>query len=359
MRGRSRNKGPNPLTRSYESNGPDVKVRGTAQHVADKYAQLARDAQVSGDPVAAENYFQHAEHYYRLIATAQEALRQQYGGGPRAFDEDGDEGDEDGGPNGYGYPGDRVQGVPPMDESEFGVPQQQQPYDTPRGGNSDREQRYERNERPGQDRGPERQGQGQDRGPDRNQQRFDRNGGGERFDRPNGNQQQRPDNNRFDNNRPANGRQDRNERFDRNDQRPRYPRNDQPRGDYQRQDGQRGDAGHRGDAPPRAEAARPDYARDEGSRGDGTRGEAPRRDYQRDEAPDLPVAAALPAFLTNPVRPPVAFGEEPEAGPAETNGAAVDDFAPERPRRRARTRRPAGEGGPAPELAGEGETPAE
>ena len=72
MRGRNRPKGPNPLTRSYESNGPDVKIRGTAQHIADKYAQLARDAQSSGDPVAAENYFQHAEHYYRMIAAAQE-----------------------------------------------------------------------------------------------------------------------------------------------------------------------------------------------------------------------------------------------------------------------------------------------
>ena len=44
MRGRNR-RGPNPLTRSYESNGPDVKVRGTAQHIAEKYTQLARDAQ--------------------------------------------------------------------------------------------------------------------------------------------------------------------------------------------------------------------------------------------------------------------------------------------------------------------------
>jgi hypothetical protein len=75
MRGRNR-KGQNPLTRVYESNGPDVKIRGTASHIADKYVQLARDAQASGDPVAAENYFQHAEHYYRLIAVAQEQFRQ-------------------------------------------------------------------------------------------------------------------------------------------------------------------------------------------------------------------------------------------------------------------------------------------
>jgi Domain of unknown function (DUF4167) len=79
MRGRNRGKGghhQNPLSRVYESNGPDVKIRGTASHIAEKYVQLARDAQSSGDPVAAENYYQHAEHYFRLIAAAQEQLRQ-------------------------------------------------------------------------------------------------------------------------------------------------------------------------------------------------------------------------------------------------------------------------------------------
>lgn len=77
MRGRSNNnnnnnrRGPNPLTRTYESNGPDVKIRGTAQQIAEKYATLARDAQSSGDRVMAENYLQHAEHYNRIIAAAQ------------------------------------------------------------------------------------------------------------------------------------------------------------------------------------------------------------------------------------------------------------------------------------------------
>jgi hypothetical protein len=78
MRGRNRGGGKNhnPLTRVYESNGPDVKIRGTANHIAEKYIQLARDATASGDPVAAENYYQHAEHYFRLIASAQEQSRQ-------------------------------------------------------------------------------------------------------------------------------------------------------------------------------------------------------------------------------------------------------------------------------------------
>ena len=77
MRGRNR-KSHNPLTRVYESNGPDIKIRGTASHVAEKYVQLARDAQSSGDPVAAENYYQHAEHYFRLIAAVQEQFRQNH-----------------------------------------------------------------------------------------------------------------------------------------------------------------------------------------------------------------------------------------------------------------------------------------
>ena len=79
MRSRNRKGGhhQNPLSRMYESNGPDVKIRGTASHIAENYLRLARDAQrSSGDPVAAENYYQHAEHYFRLIAAAQERFRQ-------------------------------------------------------------------------------------------------------------------------------------------------------------------------------------------------------------------------------------------------------------------------------------------
>ena len=75
QRGRNNNNGGrkhvNPLSRNFESNGPDVKVRGNASHVAEKYLQLARDAQSSGDPVLAENYLQHAEHYFRIVAAAQ------------------------------------------------------------------------------------------------------------------------------------------------------------------------------------------------------------------------------------------------------------------------------------------------
>lgn len=89
-------KGPNPLSRSYESTGPDVKIRGTALHIAEKYVSLARDAQSSGDPVLAESYLQHAEHYYRIIAAAQAAMPQpmQVVRSDLQVDEDDDDGDD-------------------------------------------------------------------------------------------------------------------------------------------------------------------------------------------------------------------------------------------------------------------------
>jgi len=89
-------RGPNPLTRSYESNGPDVKIRGNAHHIAEKYLQLARDAHTGGDPIAAENYLQHAEHYFRLIASAQAAMQAaQSGRAPGQVDGEIDELDDE------------------------------------------------------------------------------------------------------------------------------------------------------------------------------------------------------------------------------------------------------------------------
>jgi hypothetical protein len=167
MRGRNNNnnnnhrKSQNPLTRVYESNGPDVKIRGTASHIAEKYIQLARDSQSSGDPVAAENYYQHAEHYFRLIAVAQEQFRQQnpyynnqqpqqgqgapQGAADDNFDDDGDDGQPYMGQNEPGFaPQPQVQApqgqpflprdaqpFPPRDQQQNNRPQhqpQQQPY---------------------------------------------------------------------------------------------------------------------------------------------------------------------------------------------------------------------------------------
>ena len=70
---RSRGRGRRPQgnhhnhNRSFDSAGPDVKIRGTAASVYEKYLQLARDAGSAGDRVMQENYLQHAEHYYRIL----------------------------------------------------------------------------------------------------------------------------------------------------------------------------------------------------------------------------------------------------------------------------------------------------
>src|SRR5690606_40968353 len=84
-------KGPNPLSRNYESNGPDVKIRGSAQQIAEKYTALARDAMSSGDRVMAENYLQHAEHYNRIIAAAQAQVAIQHAHANRDDFDDEDE----------------------------------------------------------------------------------------------------------------------------------------------------------------------------------------------------------------------------------------------------------------------------
>jgi Domain of unknown function (DUF4167) len=63
--------------RTFDSSGPEIKIRGSASHVYEKYLQLARDANSSGDRVMAENYLQHAEHYFRIMA-AQQAQQAQY-----------------------------------------------------------------------------------------------------------------------------------------------------------------------------------------------------------------------------------------------------------------------------------------
>lgn len=68
-RARSRGQGrKNPKNQTYESNHPEIKVRGTAQQVFDKYMALARDASSAGDRITAESYFQFAEHYFRIIS---------------------------------------------------------------------------------------------------------------------------------------------------------------------------------------------------------------------------------------------------------------------------------------------------
>ncbi|MCU0906687.1 MAG: DUF4167 domain-containing protein [Rhodobacteraceae bacterium] len=90
----------NIINRVFDSSGPEGKVRGTPQQIIDKYTQLARDAQLSNDRVAAENFQQHAEHYTRMLAEAQremDAMRVEQGGnwqGGQAGAQGGAQGDQ-------------------------------------------------------------------------------------------------------------------------------------------------------------------------------------------------------------------------------------------------------------------------
>jgi hypothetical protein len=70
QRGRNngRNKPHMPVrAQTYDSSGPDIRIRGNAYQVLEKYLALARDATAAGDRIAAENFYQHAEHYFRMI----------------------------------------------------------------------------------------------------------------------------------------------------------------------------------------------------------------------------------------------------------------------------------------------------
>lgn len=64
----------NIVNRVFDSSGPEGKVRGTPQQIIDKYLALARDAQLSGDRVAEQSFFQHAEHYTRMLGEAQREM---------------------------------------------------------------------------------------------------------------------------------------------------------------------------------------------------------------------------------------------------------------------------------------------
>ena len=93
------------LNRSFESNGPGVKLRGTAAQVYDKYLALARDASSAGDRVAAENYFQHAEHYFRLNGIFLERQRLQQAQNPQQNQQPPQQGGQQQGGGGRGQGG--------------------------------------------------------------------------------------------------------------------------------------------------------------------------------------------------------------------------------------------------------------
>jgi Domain of unknown function (DUF4167) len=171
-RGRGGRKPQNPLARNFESNGPDVKIRGTAAHIAEKYMSLARDSLASGDMVAAESYLQHAEHYNRIIMAAQT----QFGTQP---------GQQSEGPNGGSYRNPRWNSEGSDDDGDGGSD-----FDTTDGGAGP----DVRETRGGQDRErPDRERQGGG-GQDRERHTGDRehHGGGREHGRHGGNGREAP-----------------------------------------------------------------------------------------------------------------------------------------------------------------------
>lgn len=72
-RNRSGNSGKSQV---YDSNGPDVRIRGTAHQISEKYQALAKDSSSSGDRIMAESYLQHAEHYLRIIGSFDSSVRE-------------------------------------------------------------------------------------------------------------------------------------------------------------------------------------------------------------------------------------------------------------------------------------------
>lgn len=309
-RGRGRNnnhnnnnnnrKNQNPLTRSFESAGPDVKIRGTPSHIAEKYVSLARDAQSSGDPVLAENYLQHAEHYNRIILTFREQQVSQ-GGDPFAGGtlarthslnpHDNPDGEDFSDDEAASAPDDGSGAQPPMSGDGNQPPPQFQPPQP---------QQFQGNR-------PER--------PYDNNPRYD-------------NRQNRHDNNRGDY-RNNNHRQDRgdHQRFDRNDRGDRQDfRGD--RGNYDRGSNDRGYRDNRGFQNNQGDGQgdgngyrRRDRYQNQGGNGferdaqppPGFQPQSPPSSPSPPSPPSVPVEQEQPAFLRRPVRRPRNSEAAPQA----------------------------------------------
>jgi len=157
----------NIVNRVFDSSGPEGKVRGTPQQIIEKYQMLARDAQLSNDRVAAENFLQHAEHYTRMLAEAmremaaeQEARQQQYqqGGGQGGGQQSGQPSGQQPGQQGGGQQGGQNGSQAHRNDRQGDGRDRGERQD--RGDRSDRGERQDRGDRP--DRG-ERQDRGERR----------------------------------------------------------------------------------------------------------------------------------------------------------------------------------------------------
>jgi hypothetical protein len=139
----------NHPNRTLESNGPDIKIRGSASHLYEKYVQLSRDASTSGDRVLSESYAQYAEHYYRMLRAMQPQTPVYE---PQRFGQDLDYENEEGGEEGEGAEGEGGENA----EGGEGQPQQyaqreqRQPYQGDRQGGENRNggQYRDRQDRP-------------------------------------------------------------------------------------------------------------------------------------------------------------------------------------------------------------------
>jgi hypothetical protein len=87
----------NIVNRVFDSSGPEGKVRGTPQQIIEKYQMLARDAQLSNDRVAAENFLQHAEHYTRMLAEAMKEMAAEQEARQAQYQQNGQNGGQNGG----------------------------------------------------------------------------------------------------------------------------------------------------------------------------------------------------------------------------------------------------------------------
>ena len=186
----------NIINRVFDSSGPEGKVRGTPQQIIEKYLFLARDAQLSNDRVAAENFLQHAEHYTRLLGEANRELaaeqetRQQYQpqtGGQNSGNQTAGNQNGNGNGNQSGQRDRDGQRYENRNENRQDNPRPDNRQDNPRADNRQDNQRSEnrqesRREDRGNDRSDFRADYRNDDVPDRPQEDTPRRGGGEVID---------------------------------------------------------------------------------------------------------------------------------------------------------------------------------
>ena len=360
----------NPLMRTFQSNGPDQKIHGTPAQIAEKYMTLARDALSSGDPVLAENYLQHAEHYNRIILTYREQQMLQQGGsdpmngrprsmpGSEPFDAGDEGGGDDDGEDGHSDLGGQSRGAdfqprgfePQPGGQRFGTDERpQMPRQQYEGG---REQGF-------RDREPGYQGGGQSR--DQSRDNVPREGGyrgeGGPRDRDGGHRQNFRQRMGGDRDQRAYGG-DRMPRGDRQDRPPRVDRQEGYRADRgERQERfDRGDRGDRGDRPERVERAPERVERPErqAEAGFTDRGAVERPTFERPAEPIVPVAdSAIPPIPVEPAAAPAASAPRRRERFADTQHEQPEFLR--RPVRRPRRESPAAatETPPAPVAADE------